>query len=96
MRRYAKPPRLKQAPLGKKYKRLIQVEKRRPHLILVANKHFFCLRKQLDRFKRLSLAASGDGGKAQRLRRFITKAEILERFIRGASKFTGLGAKIEF
>src|ERR1700716_3818123 len=96
MRCRAKAPRLKQASLREKYEGLVQVNERRPGLVLVVNKHLFCPRKQFDRLKCLSLAAGCDGGKAQGFRSFIAKAELVKAFIRRSSQFAGLGAQIQF
>ncbi len=92
MRCCTKTARLKQAALGEKHQGLVQVDERRPDLVLVANKHLFRPRKQLDRLKCLSLAAGRDGGKAQCFRGFITKTQIVKAFIRRSSQFAGLGA----
>ena len=90
-----KTARLKQTPLGEKYQRLVQVNQRGPDLVLIANEHFFCLRKQLDGLEGLSLTAGCDGGEAQRFRGLVAKAKIVETCIGRASQFAGLGAQIQ-
>jgi hypothetical protein len=61
---------------------------------VIAQKQFFCLRKQLDAFKGLPLAAGGDGGKSQCFRGFVTKSQLLKAFVRGMREVARFRAQV--
>src|SRR6266850_1185147 len=88
--------RFEKASFIEQNERLVEIDERRPDLVLIAHEHLFRLREQLDGFKRLAGATGCDGGERESFGSLVTEAQVLEGLVGGASQFTGFGAQVQF